>query len=653
MVDESFPYSASQPLPVSVSAAVRWYGLLAVSAWIATILALVVGLAAVVLHFQSQPQLASVLALVSSILLLASAALVPAALLASGRRRLVEATDVAALMRQQRIAAQQVRAETAETAQAIFSGSEEPDIIVQAERTRLLRLAGWPQTAAALPQLIIAIALIMWLWPVTGIVPFGFGLGVGCLILAFPVLVFERRLSVAATTAVSDLPEAGGLSRLMRVALWGLLVIGSSEIARSLGASLVLWVMYVYAVVVVSISAEAILRVLIAPFLPAAKIEEARGLCDSFLAGVILPRLGAGRSTMAGLKERFGIDLSQSWALAFVRRVSVPLAVAMLLFAWLLSGVTMLSLHERGVYERGGQPVAVLHSGMHVHLPWPFGVVRRLDAGRIYQITLADEEGGKTKLIAADALDTSEFDRVWNKEHVADALYMVPGNNLSEVRAVQVLGSDVRIYYRIGMRDEDALRALYRLATPELTIRTLARRELSRVFATRPLMAAIGENRATLAALVKAAVQQALNNEAAGLDITAVTVDSIHPPIDAAAAYHGVQEAEIISATEVAEARRNSVILQSEKQIKALDTERRSEWLAVRKISEAHIEQYNFSTEAHIWSASGEVMALERWLQVLSKSLSRAQLTIIDHRLNLVDGPVLDLRRYAAPADTQ
>ncbi len=652
MADRLVP-PPSLVLPISVSAAVRWYGVLAVAAWVVTLIGVVTGFGAVALLIMKQPQAASVLALVSSVWLLASAALVPASVLASGRRRLVEAADAATVTRQQRLAAQQARDEHSQVPQAIFSGSDEPDIVFQAERTRLLRLAGWPQTVLSLPQLLAASALVVWLWPVIGVTPFGFAIGVTCLVFAFPVLVFERRLSVAATTTVSDLPEAGSLSRLMRVVLWGLLIIGAGEIARSLGATIAIWALWIYAVVVVTIAAESMLRVLIAPFLPAANVEEARGLCDSFVAGVVLPRLGAGRSTMAGLKERFGIDLSQSWALSFVRRVSGPLIIVLLFVAWLLSGVSMVSLHERAVYERGGQPVAVLNSGMHVHLPWPFGVVRRMDAGRVHQVTLADNKLEEQVRIPADAINTSAFDRVWNKDHAADAVYVVPGNGRSdsERRAPQVLGSDVRIYYRIGQRDEDALRALYRLSDPELTIRTLARRELVRVFATRTLIAAIGENRASLAAVVKTAVQQALNKEQSGLEITAVTVDSIHPPANAAAAYHGVQEAEIISEAEVAEAKRNSAVTLSEKKIEAITAERNAQWLAVQKVSEARIEQAKFIAEAKIWSLSSEVMALERWLQVLGKGLSRSQLSIIDHRLNLVDGPVLDLRRFATPVE--
>ena len=59
-----------------------------------------------------------------------------------------------------------------------------------------------------------------------------------------------------------------------------------------------------------------------------------------------------------------------------------------------------------------------------------------------------------------------------------------------------------------------------------------------------------------------------------------------------------------------------------------------------------------FAAEAEAWHIAPKALALERWLEALGKGLSRAQLDIIDHRLRLVDGPVLDMRRFAAPVDS-
>jgi regulator of protease activity HflC (stomatin/prohibitin superfamily) len=644
---------------LAVERAARWQVVLAAVTWPTLAVGVAAGLAALTLRLLEQPVLAGALVLPGAAALSAAAALLPALLLAGARRRVAEAMEADLVQRQQRaaqLAANAARSTAGDAPQALFSGDEDPDLLQQAERARVLRLAGWPQAVIALPLAVAAIALAIFAWPVAGVVPGGIGIGIALLVLAFPTLVIERRLTLVAggAPATSELPEAAGLARLVRLLVWALVVGGACEIARALGASVVVYALYAMIALVMAVAAELALRLSAAPFLPAANLAEARGLGDSALAGLILPRLGAGGGGGTELKERFGIDLSQSWALNFVRAASLPLLLALLVLGWLLSGVTTLSLQERGVYERLGTPVAVLPSGLHVHLPWPFGVVHRLDAGAVYELAVGLEPGGEDakvpQRLAADTLDTRTVDRLWSTKHAADALYLVPDQDPKSVtRSAQVLGSDVRVFYRIGLDDDSAKAALYGLTRPADTVRTAARRQLARVFATRPLMAAIGEDRVQLGASVRTALQQDLNTSGSGLEVIAVTIDSIHPPVEAAAAYHGVQEATIIAAREVADARRSATIVMSEKTIEGIVARANGEWLAATRVAEAKVDTTRFAAEADAWRTAPKALALERWLEALGKGLPRSQLDIIDHRLRLLDGPVLDMRKFGAP----
>ena len=671
---------APAALPLSVQQAARWYGTLAVSGWSAFIAGVGLSLAAGATYLFGQPSLASALALPAAGALVAAAALLPAAILTSARQRMAESADAAFVARQQRHAAAAARVDDAPAAQALFAGGDDPDVLVQAESARVLRLAGWPQAAIALPLASLA-GIMAWLsWPNTLAVPGGFGLGFAWLLISFPVLVLERRLTlVGSSGTTADLPEAAGLSRILRLFMWTLVVAGAAELARSLGANVAIWALWVQAIVVIAVAAELALRVAAAPFLPAANINEARGLADSALAGLMLPRLGAGKGGATELKERFGIDLSQSWALRFVRRVSIPLVAILLVIGWLLSGITTLSLQERGVYERFGAPVAVLKSGLHIHLPYPFGIVRRIDAGVVYELAVgldkdatrtnsANEkspttnEGDKASVapvpsmqrLAADVTDTRTFDRVWRREHAADALYIVPGDGGDATsRAAQVLNSDVRVFYRIGMDDDSARAALYGLSSAEETLRLAARRQLARVFATRSLMNAIGEDREQLGAGVRSALQAELTASGSGLEVMAVTIDSIHPPKEAAAAYHGVQEASIIAARGVSEARGNAATVMSEKEIEATVGRNNAAWTAANLVAKAKVETTLFNADAQAWRSASKVLALERWLKVMGSGMANAQLDIIDHRLRLLDGPVLDMRNFNAVRNSE
>ncbi|HEX3132842.1 MAG TPA: SPFH domain-containing protein [Planctomycetota bacterium] len=655
--------SAPADLPLAVQRAARWQALLAVCAWSTLTLGIAVALAAPIIHLLGATTLAKALALPGAALLVAAAALLPALVLVSARSRVFEAADAALVARRQRQAAAAARAADAPATQVLFGEGDDPDLLVEAERARVLRLAGWPQAAIALPIASVAVLLAFCGWPGFGVVPGGFGLGIALLLVAFPVLVVERRLTLVAAqpgaAAASDLPEAAGLSRVLRLLLWTLVVAGAAEVARALGATVVVWVLDVQGALVIAVAVELALRVAVSPFLPAASLAEARGLADSAIAGLVLPRLGGGAVPGAELKERFGIDLSQSWALGFVRRASLPLAAGLLVIGWLLSGVTTLSLQERGVYERLGAPIAVFKSGLHFHLPWPFGVVRRVESGAVHELAIGlmkdatGVEPAPLPRITADYTDTRAFDRVWRFDHAADALYIVPGEAVDVTsRAAQVLNSDVRVFYRIGLDDAAARASLYGLVMPEDSVRLAARRQLARVFSTRPLMAAIGADREQLGAAVRVELQKDLDAGGSGLEVIAVTIDSIHPPAKAAAAYHGVQEASIIAAREVATARRDATVVMSEKTVEGIVTRANASAQAFIQVAGARVDTTLFNADAEAWRIAPQALALERWLQVLRKGLSSAQLDIIDHRLRLVDGPVLDMRRFAAPGDT-
>lgn len=639
MPDGSASLPPAPPMPSALANAARWSGLVVGLAWSTGLAGTGLVLGGAIARLAGLPGPGELLGLAGAALLLVAAGAWPAALLLRGRQRVVEAVDAGRLARSN-------RAHVDGAAPALFAaGGGDPDLLLEAERIRLLRLAGWPQLVVALPAAALAGAAAWWFLPGAG-AP-GLGTSLALLALAFPALLVERRLALV---PAGELPEAPALARLARLALWTLVVSGVCAVARELGFAPAIWGQRAVAALLMAGAAEALLRVLAAPFLPAANAAEARGLVDARVAGGLLPGVAGGPGH--GLRERFGIDLSQSWALGFVRRAAAPLTLALLVLAWLLSGVSVINLGERGVYERNGSPVAVLRSGLHLHLPWPFGVVQRVDDGRVRQLALADDGGeglARVLRIGADADAPPVYDRVWTREHAADALLVVPAplGAGSTQQSSQLLNADVRVFYRIGPGDGAALAALYALDRPEQAVRAAAGRLLVRLFAVRTLLDAIGENRERLAATLREGLQRELDARDSGIEVTAVALDALHPPKDAAAAYYGVQEAEITAAAEVADARRSAIRARVEGEEEAIRMAARGANFATAQLSGAHVAATRFAAEQAAWQRAPQALSFERWLQALSGGLGRAKLIVIDHRLDLVDGAVLDLRPYA------
>ena len=88
------------------------------------------------------------------------------------------------------------------------------------------------------------------------------------------------------------------------------------------------------------------------------------------------------------MRNQLGINLSRSWALSFLQRGMLPLVVGIVILSWLFTGLTVLDINQRGVYERFGRPAAVLKPGLHVHLPWPFGALRVVETGVVHQLPI-------------------------------------------------------------------------------------------------------------------------------------------------------------------------------------------------------------------------------------------------------------------------
>ena len=68
---------------------------------------------------------------------------------------------------------------------------------------------------------------------------------------------------------------------------------------------------------------------------------------------------------------------------------------------------------------------------------------------------------------------------------------------------------------------------------------------------------------------------------------------------------------------------------------------------AAETLHTADAEAYRFGADRRAYGDGGQAFLLERSYANLRTALSKAPLTIIDHRLPAADGPVIDLRTGA------
>ncbi len=314
--------------------------------------------------------------------------------------------------------------------------------------------------------------------------------------LAFPVLVLERYFATLRSQQTS--PDSAMLARLCRVPLLALLGLGIASLLRWLDfPAAARLAEHAIAAITALVGLELGLRSVAGWYTPRSSAADRSSRADSAIAGLLRLQRPDFASLSASASRHFGIDLTRSWALGFIRRAATPSLIVLAAFTWLLTGVSALGLSERAVYESLGTPAGVLHPGLHVHLPWPLGVLRPVEFGTVHEIPVvfAADDGTPVATTATAATDvqteptssdssttpTSSYsstasssndpstasasviegpappaaDRLWDASHPSEASYLVASTSNGR-QNFEVINIDLRVLYRIGLSDEAA-----------------------------------------------------------------------------------------------------------------------------------------------------------------------------------------------------
>jgi regulator of protease activity HflC (stomatin/prohibitin superfamily) len=401
-------------------------------------------------------------------------------------------------------------------------------------------------------------------------------------------------------------------------------------------------------VLILAIAAELFLRAILVFFQPAAPPEEAQASVVSAIAGLLRPD-ALRRASMGRIFEtEFGIDLSRSFALQFLRDAFVPIAVLLLVFAWGLTGVSILGPDQRGIYERLGRPVAVFGPGLHLGLPWPLGIVRRVDFGEVHRLSLGavDMQAifGRPEAASVEAAPPQSADRLWDDSHPTERSYLV-ASGAGGRSAFEIVDVDVALIWRIGLSDNAALASAYRIAEPETVLRAFAGRLLARYFSSRTLLGALGEKREGLSDELRQKLQTALDEAGSGIEIVALVVEAIHPPAKAADSYHEVQAARVRSETMIADASRRAVSVIGDAKRVAIASLAEAQASAAQRVSVAQSDALRFTSDEHAYVAAKSPYLFERYLSTLTNALGSASVTLLDHRIAGASGEtIIDMR---------
>lgn len=239
---------------------------------------------------------------------------------------------------------------------------------------------------------------------------------------------------------------------------------------------------------------------------------------------VLFGRLNPVLSVFERLEHAFGVDIRSTWALAFIRRRAMPIALSLGIAGWLSTSLVVIDTFQTGLQERFGAPVSdrTLEPGIHVKAPWPIDTVERIDTSRVRTLTL-----GFTGPRQGASL-------LWTKQHAKEEYNLLLGDGRDLVTINALLHykvNDPRRFHYNGQNPEDMLR----LAAEQAILHNTVNRSLDNV---------LSENTSILAAKIETEIGRRARDYQIGIEVLDLSLQGLHPPIEVATDYQAVVSAQ-------------------------------------------------------------------------------------------------------------
>jgi membrane protease subunit HflK len=274
--------------------------------------------------------------------------------------------------------------------------------------------------------------------------------------------------------------------------------------------------------------------------------------------------------------------------------------IGILIVAWLSTAFYRVQPDEKGVVLRFGKWVETTDPGLHVHLPYPIDTVLLPKVTRVNQIQLG---------VGATAA-TGESNR---------GRQMLTGDE-------NIVEADCTVFWKI--RDPGLF--LFKVDNPELAVRIAAEGALRDVISRTPIQAAMSDKRQQIADETLALLQNLLDEENAGVEITQVQLQRVEPPLAVIDAFNDVQRARADQerARNEAEAYANDILPRARGDAERIRQE--AEAYKVQVVNLAHGEADAFLPLLKSYEAAKDVTAWRLYLDSIDEVLKKASKVVVD-----------------------
>jgi regulator of protease activity HflC (stomatin/prohibitin superfamily) len=325
--------------------------------------------------------------------------------------------------------------------------------------------------------------------------------------------------------------------------------------------------------------------------------------------------------------DAFALKLPEMWMWPALRGRLPALAIAALAVTWLGSSLHEISANQSGVRQTAGtweeKPLA---PGFHLSLPWPLGVIHRVDTERIYETVLGFRADPGQPIL-------------WERAHYEDEeMSLVGGGD-------DLLSISVPIHFRIA----DPAAYLRGAADPQRLVRDAGSRILLDLTLRRSAAEVMTYGREEIRADFLGKLQAELDRDRSGIQVAKVYLRDIHPPVQVATSFQ-----EVLAAMEEKE----TMLHDAESYHRDYGTRARSdatqlivkaESAAANRLARASGEMMRFNLRRDAWNLSRPLFELREGFQIFDEAMADSKKAIFDDRIRSSMTTQLDLRKVLNP----
>jgi membrane protease subunit HflK len=278
----------------------------------------------------------------------------------------------------------------------------------------------------------------------------------------------------------------------------------------------------------------------------------------------------------------------------------LTLIAAMMVVAWVLTGIYKVQPDEQGVVLRFGKWVETSVPGLHYHLPYPIDTVLFPKVTQVNQLQLGKAEGGE-------------------QMRVANRNQMLTGDE-------NIVEADCAVFWQI----KDAGQYLFKVSDPEAMLKVAAESALREVVSRNLIQSALSDKRQQIADQVKETLQRLLDTEQAGILITQVQLQRVDPPSAVIDAFNDVQRARADQerARNEAESYSNDILPRARGEARRITQD--AEAYKAQAINLAEGEAKSFLAVYQSYAQAKDVTAWRLYMESIDEVLKKATKVIVD-----------------------